>query len=487
MLAILSFYTLRANTKPRKDVCGLKFRSESLALVYTPFDHDIILADIQHKPFDARSEIKGVVVSGPFIYMEYFDAEVGGLASCLIEIAGNDILISIEDGGRLFPAWLVAVVRKYIMGRTAALLQRNSAISLAELTTSTEVKRESSRLRFIYQEVVREELVDFALNVKGWDDWLSQFLDGSASGRVSELTRIDGFQGNEQPRFTIQLHEPRRDKALGLVPGPRKLFLDPGKAQVIQSAINWRRPILLEGEPGTGKTTLPAVIAYELGMRLTVVSCSGNMDEFHLQGYQALVKGQTVTKVSQLVKTVQEGGVLHLDEFAFLHPEAKAWLASLLDHRRELHLTAFGGEVIKAHPDLIIIASQNPDNGRFGGQHQANEAWNDRFLKIEMDYLSPEDEVQLLLTETPQAEPAFVRQVVQLANQVRGLYRNQKIDNPWTPRAMTDLIRMAVDGVPLELALKYALVDRLGQDETQKRALADLAQNTLPGVIALAS
>lgn len=460
--------------------------SKRLASTQTPFGYDLVLADIKHQYFDLRSQLKGVVVSGPYVYMEYVDSQTGGVVSCLVEVSGNDVLITVEPGGRLFPGWLVSIVRKYIMGRTATRLQREGSITMVHLAEAEETKRESHRLNFSWQEAPREQLVEFVKQVGEWEDWLSRILNGSVSGTKSRLNFIEGFGGN-QPRFTITLSEPRKDRELGLVPTAPPLFLDPAKVAVIQSAIKWRRPILLEGEPGTGKSTLPVVIAHDLGMRLTVVSCSGNMDEFHLQGYQSLVNGETVARYSQLVKTVIEGGVLHLDEYAFLHPEAKAWLASLLDHRRELHLTAFDGSVIKAHPDLIIIASQNPDNGRFGGQHESNEAWNDRFLKIEMDYLTPEQEVELLLTQTPQAQPGFVRQVVTLANQVRGLYRHQQLDNPWTPRAMTDLIRLVVDGVPLEHALKYTLIDRIGQDETQKRTLSDLAQNTLPGFIAQAS
>jgi len=221
-------------------------------------------------------------------------------------------------------------------------------------------------------------------------------------------------------------------------------------------------------------------------MRYVLISCSGNMDEFHLQGFQVLENGETRWVETEFVKAVREGGVIHFDEYAFLHPEAKAYLASLFDDRRVLQLTAFGGEIIEAHPDCIFIATQNPDNGRFGGQHESNEAWDDRFLTIHMDYLEPEMEVEMLMSRTPNANRQFVREVVNLANRVRELFRRNEIDNTWTPRAMTDLIRLVTDGVPLDVALKLALYDRVARDSTQVRALRDLAETCITGAIRLA-
>lgn len=433
--------------------------------------------------FQFHLHLRGVLVSGRYILGEYIDPEDEEMVVPFIVEIDKTITIWTEKHDQVPVPFVVAVGRKFPLGPTAKAIHKG--VPFTTIFNSEDFQREANRLTFAWKQATRDKLKEFAEAIKNWEDWKAAFLEGSTVGPKSTLTILPDFNP-QNPRFYIKLTHPRDDREKGLVPEKIPFFIKDELVAVIQSAINWRRPIRLVGEPGTGKSTFPRYLASELGMRYVLISCSGNMDEFHLQGFQVLENGETRWVETEFVKAVREGGVIHFDEYAFLHPEAKAYLASLFDDRRVLQLTAFGGEIIEAHPDCIFIATQNPDNGRFGGQHESNEAWDDRFLTIHMDYLEPEMEVEMLMSRTPNANRQFVREVVNLANRVRELFRRNEIDNTWTPRAITDLIRLVTDGVPLDVALKLALYDRVARDSTQVRALRDLAETCITGAIRLA-
>ncbi|MBV9747855.1 MAG: AAA family ATPase, partial [Acetobacteraceae bacterium] len=53
---------------------------------------------------------------------------------------------------------------------------------------------------------------------------------------------------------------------------------DPELATTVHLALAMHRPLLLEGEPGTGKTEIAKVLAAGLGRRLVRLQCYDGMD-----------------------------------------------------------------------------------------------------------------------------------------------------------------------------------------------------------------
>ncbi len=50
--------------------------------------------------------------------------------------------------------------------------------------------------------------------------------------------------------------------------GTERYISDPALSQVVNAAITLKRPLLVKGEPGTGKTLLAHAVAESLGMPL---------------------------------------------------------------------------------------------------------------------------------------------------------------------------------------------------------------------------
>ena len=59
--------------------------------------------------------------------------------------------------------------------------------------------------------------------------------------------------------------------------GAKKYVLDPELASIVNISMKLEMPLLLKGEPGTGKTMLAHAIAESLGMRLIILNVKSSM------------------------------------------------------------------------------------------------------------------------------------------------------------------------------------------------------------------
>lgn len=151
-----------------------------------------------------------------------------------------------------------------------------------------------------------------------------------------------------------------------------------------QSTLN----ILLQGPPGTGKTESIRFLAQDT--RLPFWNIQGeNLDPMSLFGAWTKDRnGKVVFEEGTLVQAVRHGGILLLDELNAFPQDVQIRLNSLLDDRRTLYLRETG-EVIRANPELIIFATQNPPGE---GTHDLIPQLKSRFQKRLWMPLPPESE-----------------------------------------------------------------------------------------------
>lgn len=143
--------------------------------------------------------------------------------------------------------------------------------------------------------------------------------------------------------------------------------------------------VLLEGDTGTGKTS--GVIAYCANRHLNffAVPCNSAIDFTQvIGGLFPNADGKLEWVDGGITKIVREGGVLLINELNNAPKNLSQYLMSLLDDRRSITLMGHGNEVVTAHPDLLIVADQNPN---YRGTQLLNEAWKDRFeIKLRYAY-----------------------------------------------------------------------------------------------------
>lgn len=146
---------------------------------------------------------------------------------------------------------------------------------------------------------------------------------------------------------------------------------------IFDAAYGARQNVLIYGPTGPGKTTSVKAWAAQHRMPFVRVQGNGALDPVGLFGREVLNADGTVEWVDGMVTdVVRNGGVLDLDEINFFPPKISTVLFPLLDGDRTIRLIDNHGEVIPAHPDLMIFATMNPD---YAGTSDLNAALRNRF------------------------------------------------------------------------------------------------------------
>lgn len=190
--------------------------------------------------------------------------------------------------------------------------------------------------------------------------------------------------------------------------------------------------VLIEGEAGSGKTICVQSYASARNMRYFNVSNNNSTEPSELFGqWIPTPEGKYKWQDGAVTQLVRNGGVLLLNEVRFLPERISTVLFSLLDYRREIQLMGNGGEVVKAHPDLLIVADMN--DLKYRGGRELNQAFADRFgIKLEFPY-DKGIEKKLIKHDS----------VLTLADQLRQQYEKEELSNPISTRGLVDFVANA--------------------------------------------
>jgi MoxR-like ATPase len=144
--------------------------------------------------------------------------------------------------------------------------------------------------------------------------------------------------------------------------------------------------VLLTGEAGTGKTSSARNYAALNKLPFVTIECTQQIDQSVTQGrfVPTGVGNSTQWKYSQLASAIQRPSVVLLNELTRMSPKAASLFLRLLAER-ELLIEPLN-EVIKVHPECLIIADQNTGLG-YTGTSKQDTALIDRFsIKLEFKY-----------------------------------------------------------------------------------------------------
>lgn len=189
-----------------------------------------------------------------------------------------------------------------------------------------------------------------------------------------------------------------------------------------------RNNILLTGDTGTGKTSLVEQMAGRLNIPVFELSCSGKMRLNHFVGGYRLKDGNTFWMDGPLVKAMKTGGIFLANEITRLDRTEQMSLAHILDNG--VLTIPETGEIVKATKRFRFIATgnsagQGDTSGVYGGETVSSSAFFNRFQKYRVDYLTVDQETELLsqlvpgLADTRTQDKPMTRLMAELARHVR--------------------------------------------------------------------
>jgi MoxR-like ATPase len=182
--------------------------------------------------------------------------------------------------------------------------------------------------------------------------------------------------------------------------------------------------VLLEGSAGAGKTISVQAYASARGLRYFNVANNNGIEPSQLFGrWIPDSNGHYRWQDGAVSLLFRHGGVLLLNEINFLPVRVSTVLFSALDYRREIQILENGGEVIKAHPDLLIIGDMNAG---YRGTQELNQAFSDRFgIKLEVPY-----------DRVIENKVVGNKALLTLADQLREQYDKEELSTPISTRSL---------------------------------------------------
>jgi MoxR-like ATPase len=209
---------------------------------------------------------------------------------------------------------------------------------------------------------------------------------------------------------------------------------DRGLATAIYLAVTMRRPLLLEGEAGVGKTEVGKTLARILGAELVRLQCYEGIDSAQalyewdyarqLLYARALQAGEVRDHVAELYGSeflierpllralrAGSGAVLLLDEVDRADDEFEAFLLEVLS---DFSVTVPElGTIAAADPPVVIVTSNRT--------RELHDALKRRCLYHWIDFPALEREVEIVRLRAPEVPDALARSVAESVARLRAL------------------------------------------------------------------
>ncbi|KAI0373653.1 midasin [Pilatotrama ljubarskyi] len=179
-------------------------------------------------------------------------------------------------------------------------------------------------------------------------------------------------------------------------------------------ACQLQKPIMLEGSPGVGKTSLVAALANMCGYHLCRINLSDQTDLVDLFGSDLPVEGgepgQFAWKDAEFLRALQEGHWVLLDEMNLAPQSVLEGLNAVLDHRGTVYIPELGRSFVR-HPSFRIFAAQNPLH-QGGGRKGLPKSFLNRFTKVYVQEMSSADLLLICRNLFPDYPPESLEKMI---------------------------------------------------------------------------
>jgi nitric oxide reductase NorQ protein len=245
---------------------------------------------------------------------------------------------------------------------------------------------------------------------------------------------------------------------------------------LFQAASDARLPVMLKGPTGCGKTRFVEYMAYRLARPLITVSCHEDLFASDLIGRYLLKGDETVWVDGPLTRAVRMGAICYLDEIVEARKDTTVVIHPLTDNRRFLHIER-KGELLRAHPDFLMVISFNP--GYQSVLKDLKQSTRQRFVSLEFGYPEPETEARIVAHEGGVDLQTALR-LVSLAGKIRGI-RDHGLMEGASTRLLIYAAKLIQNQTPERQACRTAISLPLTDDGRLQETLNDLIDDFFAG------
>ena len=221
----------------------------------------------------------------------------------------------------------------------------------------------------------------------------------------------------------------RKTSAEDLVPDFHEKYVDTGILSVLDT-LAWRRPIILKGPKGSGKTLSIEQWAAKQGIPMVRQDCSEDISSrdligtFGIEGEEVYYACGSVTTAIEVAN--EEGGcILVLEEVNALPAKPQKMLNAVCDYRQSIAVAKIG-KVFKVKPGhkIWVVGTMNPN---YSGTYSLNEDFRSRWGFIQVGYMTEDKERQLLLDVFSSPAGSKEKNMTDRILQLAGASRTKKL------------------------------------------------------------
>lgn len=256
-----------------------------------------------------------------------------------------------------------------------------------------------------------------------------------------------------------------------LVPRINDAYLFTVRTDDIALDIVENRRVMLIGHTGSGKTSFIEQVAARTGHGVLRANMNGQTTIGDFVGFWTVKGGETVWVDGVLPVAMREGYWLIIDELDFAEPSILAVLTAVLEPNGRLLLKERGNEIVAPHPSFRLFATANAAGAMsayrhlYQGANLLNEAFLDRWRVYLFDYLSKEQEAEVLRRTLPLLTPVIAQTLAAIAADCRAAFAREDLASAFSTRRLIDWAELMLRTGDVERAAGPAIYAKVSAED----------------------